>query len=108
VTAAITEEDDWFAGEDQNIEWDIRDKAGTPVDISGWTIVFKMSATKGGSTALTKTATVITASRCRVSPLAADTLSLAPRNYWGQLSRTDSGFNQVLWDERCLLQSRVT
>jgi nitrogen fixation protein FixH len=108
VIQAITKEDNWFVGEDQNIEWHIRDKAGTPIDISGWTIQFRMSVTEGGASVLTKSATQVASARCRVATAAADTTSLAARNYWGTLSRTDTGLNQVLWDERCLLQARAS
>jgi hypothetical protein len=103
----IAEDDAWFLGEDQNIEWDIRDKPGNPVDITGWAIEFRMSVTKGGASVLTKSASQADASRCRIITLAADTSSLQARNYWGTLSRTDTGLNQVLWDERVLLQTRV-
>ena len=108
MTKAITKEDGWFVGEDQNIEWHIRDKAGTPVDISGWTIQFRMSVNEGGASVLTKSLTQVGQYRCRLTTLAADTSGLSARNYWGTLSRTDTGLNQVLWDERVLLQARAS
>jgi hypothetical protein len=107
-TRAITKADNWFVGEDQHIEFPIRDKPGNPVDIAGWTIQFRMSVTQGGASVLTKTATQVGADRCRVAIAAADTSGLAARNYWGTLSRTDTGLNQVLWDERALLQARAS
>ena len=107
MSKGITKDDNWFVGEDQNIEWDIRDKAGTPVDITGWAIQFRMAATNAGASVLTKSLTQVSTSRCRMVTLAADTSGLTPRNYYYTLSRTDTGLNQVLDDERALLQARV-
>jgi hypothetical protein len=103
----IDKSDNWFVGEDQNLEWHIRDKAGTPIDITGWTIQFRMAVTEGGASILTKSAAQADEARCRVVVAAADTSGLTPRNYYGTLSRTDTGLNQVLWNERCFLRARV-
>lgn len=104
---SITKEDGWYVGEDQNIEWDIRDHSGTNVDITGWSIQFRMSATEGGASVLTKSGTVVLTSRCRVVTLVADTTGLTAQTYHYTLSRTDGGFNQVLDSGTAILQSRI-
>jgi hypothetical protein len=103
----ITKEDNWFVGEDQNLEFPIRDKAGTPIDITGWTMQFRMSVTEGGASVLTLSGSQVASARIRFVSSAASTTGLAARNYWGTVSRTDTGLNQVVWDERCLLQART-
>ncbi len=108
MSKGITKDDAWFVGEDQNIEWDIRTRSGTPVDISGWTIQFRMALTNAGASVFTKSLTQVDTSRCRMTVAAADTSGLAAFNYFYDLSRTDSGFNQVLDDDRAWLQARVT
>lgn len=103
----ITEADNWFIAEDQNLEVPVRDKPGDPVDVAGWTIQFRMAVTRGGTSVLTKSGTVIAQDRARFVFLAADTSGLAARNYFYTVSRTDTGLNQVLIDARAHLQTRV-
>ncbi len=104
---SITEKDGWYVGEDQYIEWDIRDKPGNPVDITGWSIQFRMATTEGGSSILTKSGTVILTSRVRVPTLLADTVGFTPGTYFYTLSRTDGGFNNVLDSGTAELLARV-
>lgn len=99
--------DAWFKAEDQDIDWDIRDPSGDPVDITGWTIQFRMATAQGGTSVLTKSASQILDARCRITVASADTTSLAAAKYWYALSRTDSGVNQVLAYGDAHLQARV-
>ena len=104
---SITKFDDWFTGEDQLIEWDIRDNPGDPVDISGWSIQFKMATTPTGTSVLTKTASQVATSRCRVSVSAADTSALTPKTYYYTISRIDASLNSVLDSGTAILRARV-
>jgi hypothetical protein len=98
----------WFTGEDQNLEFDIRDDGGQQVDITLWTIEFRMAEAQGEAAFLTRNASQVLAARCRVDINDTDTSALAPTKYFYALSRTDPGFNQVLAYGDVLLQGRVT
>jgi hypothetical protein len=103
----IKKVDAWFTGEDQNIDWDIRDESGDPVDITGWAIEFRMALVQGGTSVLTKAATILSTARARIAVAEADTTALAATKYFYTLSRTDSGYNQVLAYGDAFLQARV-
>lgn len=106
----ITLLDYWFAGEDQGIDWPVYapdDK--TLVNISGWTIEFRMSLGKGGTSMLTKAASIPdpTAGLCRVFFSETDTAALAPRKYFYELWRLNAGFHQVIAHGDAHLQAMV-
>jgi hypothetical protein len=103
----VTKEDGFFVGEDQNFELPIRDRAGTPIDVTGWTTQFRMAVLEGGASILTKAGTQVAEDRIRFAFAAADTTGFTPRNYWATVSRTDTGLNQVVWSERFLIRARV-
>jgi hypothetical protein len=96
----ITAGDGWFIGEDKQIRFPLTDPAGTPLNITGYTIQFKVSATLSGDpiAALTKTAALTAPSSgiCTVTIPAADTLTLTPTTYFYVLRRTDVGFKSEL------------
>jgi hypothetical protein len=115
----ITFADGWFVGEDQSLRWTIYDRdpatetsPSTAKDITGWTIQFKMSLTEGGASVLTKSASQpypeSASGITTVSTLAADTAGLTAATYHYTLSRTDSGFNQVLAWGTAVLRGRPT
>lgn len=68
--------------------------------ISGYTLQWRMSVAPGVTPALTKSATVVSASAgtFKVNLLAADTASLTPGVYMWEAWRTDSGsVGRVSW-----------
>lgn len=107
VSSPIQIKDNWFTGEDQNIDWDIRDPSGAQVDVTGWSVQFRMASTQGGASVLTKSTTQILDARVRAAIAAADTTGLTAGKYWYALSRIDAGSNQVLAFGDAHLQSRV-
>jgi hypothetical protein len=107
ASSPITIKDAWFTGEDQNIDWDIRDPSGAQVDITGWTIQFRMATAQGGTSVLTKSGSQILDARTRIAVDAVDTSGLVAGKYWYALSRTDAGVNQVLAYGDAHLQARV-
>lgn len=106
----ITQLDYFFVGEDQSFLWPIYDDDDiTLINITTWTIQFKMSVGKGGTAVLTKSATLEDPQNglCRVSFLAADTSALAARKYFYTLTRTNAGFVNVLAHGDAHLQAKV-
>jgi hypothetical protein len=79
------------------------------VNISGWSIQFRMSSTATGASVLTKTATLTdpTNGVCSVAIAAADTPAFSPGVYYYTLARIDAGSNQVLAYGTVVLQGRV-
>jgi hypothetical protein len=95
--------DNWVCGEDQSFLWPVYmsdsnptdeiDESDTLVDITGWTVEFRMALGKGGVSVLTKGASLEdpTHGLTRVSFASADTIDLAPRTYFYELWRTNVG-----------------
>jgi hypothetical protein len=110
VNAPIRKSDEWFVGEDQDYEWQVKSSATALKNITGFTIQFRMALAQGQASILTKSATVTNGATglCEVDFDAADTSGLAARKYWYTLSRTDSTHNQVLAYGDAFLQARVT
>jgi hypothetical protein len=104
----ITVDDGWFLGEDQSVQWTISQSSGAVQDLTGFTLQFKLAATKGGSNVLTKTVTSgsPTSGVCTLTTVPGDTAGLSATTYYYTLSRTDSGFNRVLAWGPCVLQGR--
>jgi hypothetical protein len=108
-TVDITERDGFFVGEDQALQFTVyEDDDVTVVNITGWTLQLKAALTEDGAALITKSATLTTPASgiCTVSLAAADTSSLDPGRYYFTLSRTDSGFNQVVADGWMILRAR--
>jgi hypothetical protein len=107
IESPITKKDMWFTGEDQNLEWDIRDDGGQQVDITLWTMEFRFAGAQGDAAIIIKPAIQVLPARARVTILDTDTGSLQATKYFYTLSRTDPGFNQVLAYGDAMLQGRV-
>lgn len=109
-TSPITKLHKWFAGEDKILQWIVLESDEDDVqDITGWTLEFRMALSEGGTSVLTLDATVVnaTAGLCRVQVPASDTSALAPKQYFYQLWRTNSGANAVVADGPAFLRARV-
>lgn len=104
---AISVDDSWFRGEDQALQFTISDISGAAQNLTGWTVQFKMAATVGGASVLTKSATLTspTTGVCTVTTLAADTSGLSAGTYYYTVRRTDSGSNAVLAHGPAVLQA---
>jgi len=109
VKSPITEEDAWFVGEDQTFEF-LSLTSGRPDDVTGWTIQFRMATAKGEPSILTISAVLSdpTDGEFQIVTASADTASLEPETYYYDVSRLDSGSNQVLAFGDAVLQARVS
>lgn len=102
--------DDWFVGEDKDLEYTIyEDDNETVQNITGWTIQFRMATTRTGVSVLTRNALITSPSEgvCLFQMASGDTTSLPPKRYFYTVSRIDSGFDAVLAEGPCVLQGRV-
>lgn len=104
--ADITEEDDWFIGEDKSLVFTVVDSAGVVQNITGWTIEWYLSLEEGSPAILTKTATLTTPASgiCTVTVADTDTDPLAPGKYFHMLKRTNAANETVLAKGDCLIQ----
>lgn len=108
----ITAEDDWFEGEDQDIEFTIyRRSTNAAQDVTGWTLEFKLATAKGAVAVLTKSATLTTPASgvVTVSIAAADTAGLSltqDTTYYYTLARTNAGANQIVAHGEAVIQVR--
>lgn len=98
LQADITKADGWFIGEDKVLSYTIVDQnvaAHTPVDITGFTIDFLLSATYSGADIFTVPAVLDadpTTGVCTVTVASSYTINLAADDsYWYSLRRTDPG-----------------
>lgn len=81
-----------YQGEDVTLTYNLRDTAGDPLDLTGWTASWRVW-TPGNENILTKTVTLAgdpTTGVCTVALAAAD-LAMAPAVYRYELRRTNSG-----------------
>jgi hypothetical protein len=80
------------------------------VDVTGWTISFKVAASLGGTVQFTKSATIVDGprGRFRVTIASADTSGLAVGRYVWDARRTDSGNKATLADGFLDLRQEVT
>lgn len=105
---AVSASDQVFVGEDKTLRIPVTDNTGVVVNITGWTLQWKLEDSQGGNVLLTKAGAVSDGPNgiATVTVAAADWSALAGGNYWHALSRTDSGFNGVIADGPFLLQPR--
>jgi hypothetical protein len=91
--ADIPASDGWFKAEDKAFVFTITNAAGSPMDITGWTIQWRLAATQFGAAILTKTATLTTPASgiCTVVVGSDDTADLSQGTYWYTTRRMDSG-----------------
>lgn len=106
----ITRDDGFVKGEDQTLQFTIYDSTGAIQAITSWTISFKMAYTEGGSSVLTKAATITSGAGgiCSVALAAADTSSLNAGNWYYTVTRNDSGSVAELVRGRCALLARIS
>jgi hypothetical protein len=104
----ITVAENLFLGEDRTLQFTVTDAAGVVVNITGWTLQWKLEASQGGTALVTKTGTVTDGPNgvCTVTLAAADTVGLTAGPKWHVLARTDSGNASVLSYGAVALQSR--
>jgi hypothetical protein len=109
VKSPITKADAWFVGEDQTFEF-LSLTGGRPDDITGWTVQFRMANKQGEPSVLTITAVLTdpVAGVFQIPTVSVDTASLEPEVYYYDVSRLDSGSNQVLAFGPAHLQARVS
>lgn len=84
----------WFIGEHKTLRFTVLDSAGAAVDITGWLIDFKISATNSGARLFTKSVgsgivlTTPASGILDVTINAADTTALAAGTYFYAVRRT--------------------
>ena len=108
VKQDFTKDDGVFTATDKALQWTVyNDTTGTPKDITGWTIQFKLSTTQTSAALITKSATLTspTAGVCQVALSAAD-LAAAVGIYEYTLTRIDSGSTDVLAFGSVVIQGR--
>jgi hypothetical protein len=96
----------WFRGEDIVLDFEM-----TPaLDITGWTISFKLADQLGGTVQFTKSAAIVDGPRgkFRITIASADTASLSAGRYVWDARRTDSGNKATLADGHLDLRREVT
>lgn len=87
----------FFRGEDKALVFTIKDAGGAVINITGWTIGFRMSQSQWGAASIIKAATLTTPASgiCTVTLSSGDTSSLTqdgqPTTYYYTLRRTDTG-----------------
>ena len=106
ATMSITSGLTFFRGEDITIDFTMT----PPVDITGWTLSFKVAVSLGGAVQFTKTPTIVDGPRgkFRVTIASADTSALAVGRYVWDCRRTDSGAKATLADGALELRQEVT
>src|SRR6188472_2322723 len=108
ATAPITEQMNWFVGEDRVWRFRVRDENNAvPTGMAGWTYTwFLRERAESPNAILTKPGTVADAllGLVDVTILRSDTLNLAPGRYHHALARTDSGTYWVLSESYAVLQ----
>ena len=98
TNAPFTSADGWFKGEAKSLVFTIVDSTGAAVNITGWTIQFRMADVLEGTADLTKTASLTTPASgiCTVAIAAGDTSGLSADDWYYTLDRTNSGSEAVL------------
>jgi hypothetical protein len=100
IEANIASTDGFFRGEDKTLRFTVVDDGDNPVNITGWTITFTMSASQHGAqiAGLTKTVgsgitlTSPASGILDVTILDTDTVAQGPAIYYYSLRRTNAGF----------------
>ena len=103
---SITSSLRFFRGEDIILDFTMT----PPLDITGWTLSFKVANTLGGTVQFTKSATIVDApqGKFRVTIASADTASLAVGRYVWDCRRTDAGNRATVADGSIDLRQEVT
>jgi hypothetical protein len=106
ASMSITSNLSFFRGEDVTIDFQMT----PPVDITGWTILFKVAQTLGGAVQFTKTASIVDGPRglFQVAIASADTAGLSVGRWVWDARRTDSGNKATLADGYLDLKQEVT
>jgi hypothetical protein len=127
VERNITEEDDWFVGEDKTFPSTIYQSdyavnplngavTGTLQDITGWTLswlVKRKASDLDAAALITKTTTsgialtTPASGLCTITVADTDTDSIPAGTYHHELKRMDSGFESVLIQGRVVLRGAV-
>jgi hypothetical protein len=83
----------YFTGEDKKFIFTIRDENNVIMDVSAWTVRFKVSQTLSGNALFTINATILDGPLGQVQVIvpAANTDGLTPGEYYYALRRTDAG-----------------
>jgi hypothetical protein len=83
----------YFAGEDKTIFFTIKDESAVLMNITGWTIRFKLSQTLSGNALFTINGVIVDAPNgvVKIDVPAANTEALTPGDYYYVVRRTDSG-----------------
>lgn len=100
VEVDIVLSDNYFQGEDKLLDCFVVDKGGIPVNITGWTISFRLAATLGGADILgTPIAGVIVdalVGHYTITIPSIDTLGQNPVTYYYTIRRTNTGARNEL------------
>lgn len=109
VRVDITEDDDFFVGEDKSLIFTVKDAADVLQNITGWTIEWNLSHEEGSPSILMKTATLTTplSGVCTVTVLDTDIDLFAPDKYWHILKRMNAGNETVLSYGDCVLRPAI-
>ena len=102
----ITTSDNFFAGEDKTITFDVTQADGTtPQVMTGWALTWELKASVTGAIAISKTTAAGTVAlsskfgtndRATVTIADGDTESAGAGAYYHHLRRTDAGSEQIL------------
>lgn len=103
---SVTSHLSFFRGEDITLDFQMI----PPVDITGWTLSFKVADSLGGTVQFTKTPTIVDGPRgiFRVTIASADTSSITVGRWVWDCRRTDSGSKATLADGTLELRQEVT
>lgn len=93
VEANITEEARFFTGEDKSLVFTVRDGNGRLMNITGWSLEWKLATALAGEPILILTGSITDGpiGRCKVIVPAGDTTDLLPGTYFYDLRRVDLG-----------------
>jgi hypothetical protein len=103
---SVTSHLNFFRGEDVTLDFQMV----PPVDVTGWTITFKVADKLGGTVQFTKTASIIDgpSGKFRVTIASVDTATLAVGRYVWDCRRTTAGSKATLADGILDLRQEVT
>lgn len=104
----------FFRGEDKAIVFTIKNTNGAAIDITGWTMSFRMASALWGTAVITKTPTLTTPASgiCTVNLASADTSGLTQdgnsTTYYYTLRRTNAGSRTELAFGHIVVQDTFT
>lgn len=112
VKEFIREDEFWFAGEDKEIQFTIRDENDATIDVTGWSFEYEFVLKNTSTPAFTKTSPGGISLEDPTNGVvvvvidAADTASLEEGNHDHILKRTDSGDVAVLAHGKAFLHAQ--